>query len=220
MPNQNPNNATVRHALLPGKKVPECLVILDNTCAAGAQCPEVQASPIAAQALGGLQSALATTHVALGNRTSLGLELTAAIRALLLDFTALQGALRTYEAAVNVIAKGDANVINKAGLLSRDKSVPVTALGKVAVVYSKPGKHPGEAIITWPRGPGATGYALEVNYAPQNPTGSWSAIAPGTSRRRVVKGQAPATPFLVRIASMGSDGSQAEWSDPILATPL
>jgi hypothetical protein len=88
----------------------------------------------------------------------------------------------------------------------------------VAVVHSKPWKHPMEAQLTWPRAPGATGYAIEVNYTPQNPTGPWTALISGTGRRRIVKATAPGAQLLARVAALGSDGAQSDWSDPILVT--
>jgi hypothetical protein len=111
-------------------------------------------------------------------------------------------------------------VINKAGLLSRDQKTPAAALGKVTVVHTKPGKHPTEAILSWPAGPGATGYAIEVNFTPQNPTGTWVGLTSGSSRRRVVKGPTPGCQFLARVASLGSDGTQGDWYDAVLATAL
>jgi len=89
--------------------------------------------------------------------------------------------LRTYEAAVGVVAKGDAKVINKAGLLSRDNKAPPLPLGKVTVVHQKPGKHPAEGILSWPAAPGATGYAIRGQpprpATPRGPT-SRSPLAP------------------------------------------
>ncbi len=57
-----------------------------------------------------------------------------------------------------------------------------------------------------------------MNVTPQNPAGTWTAIAPGSSRRRVVKGPAPASQILARVAAVGSDGTQSDWSDPLLVT--
>lgn len=218
MSNQKPNHATVRHALLQGKTVPAGLSSLDNVCSAGAQSPEVQASPIAVQALGELQKAVTTAHASWTARQSLAQGLLAAIKALSLDYMAVKVALRTYEAAIGGLASGDANVINKAGLLSRDQKTLPATLGKVVGMRSKPGKRSTEAIITWPQGPGATGYALEANYAPQTPAGPWTPLTSASGRRRVVQSPTPGAQFLVRVASLGSGGTQSDWSDAILAT--
>jgi hypothetical protein len=77
-----------------------------------------------------------------------------------------------------------------------------------------------EAIVSWPAAPGATGYAIEVNFTPQAPNAVWTALTSGTGRRRVVKAPAPQAQLLVRVASLGSGGTQAEWSDPAMATAL
>jgi hypothetical protein len=218
MSNPKPVQATVRHGLLQKKTVPECLSTLDNTCAAGAQSPEVQGSAVAKQALAVLQTAVQTAHGSLSTKLSLAQALMAAAKALRVDFEAVKVALVTYEASVGAIAKGDATIINKAGLLSRTQKAPAAALGAVTTLHTKPGKVAGEAIISWPAGPGATGYAIEVNFTPANPAGPFTALTPGTGRRRVVKAPAPGAQFLARVASLGSGGTQAPWSDPILAT--
>jgi len=220
MSNQKPNQATVRRSLLQGKTVAACLSTLDNTCTAGGASPEVQGSVVTSQALTTLQKAVTSAHTSLTNRQSLAQALLAAIKVLKLDFDAVKVALRTYEAAVGALANGNAGVINRAGLLSRDQKAPPAALAKVASVRTKPGKRTMEAIVTWPAAPGATGYAIEVNVTPQTPTGPWVALTSGTGRRRTIKGPAPGAQFLVKVASLGSDGTQADWSDPILATAL
>jgi hypothetical protein len=215
----NANHASVRHALLAGKKVPECLATLDNVCATGEQCAEVQGSPATQQALVALQAAVKTANASLASKLSLAQALLAAAKALNLDFGAAQLALRSYEASVDALANGNAKIINKAGLLSRTKTTPAE-LGPVAVVRSKPGKHPAEAVLSWPAGPGATSYAIEVNFTPQDPSAPWIALKQGSSRRRVVKAPTPASQFLAHVASIAGDGTQSEWSDAILATTL
>ncbi len=219
MPNPSPNHATVRHTLLRGKKVPDALSTLDNVCSAGTQCAEVQASPIAANALGVLSAAVKTANDSLTKKLAAAQVLMAAAKDLKLDMLAVRVALGTYETAVAAIAKGDAAIINKAGLLARDqKPQPAAALGPVTTVRTKLGKLPGEAIVSWPAAPGATGYAIEINITPATPAGPWTAMIPGTGRRRVVKAPAPGAQVLVRVASLGSGGTQAPWSDAILAT--
>jgi hypothetical protein len=220
MPTTNPTRAAVQRSLLKGKTMAECLAALDNVCAAAAACSEVQASPIGVQAAAVLQKTVTAAHGDLTTKMALAQALLAAAKALNIDFVQIKGALGAYEAAVGVIADGNASVINKAGLPSRDLKAPPTALGKVAVVHSKVGTHPMEAILSWPKGPGATGYAIEVNFTPQSPDGTWVAQNPGSGRRRIVTGPTPGCQFLARVASLGSDGTQSDWSDAILATAL
>jgi hypothetical protein len=63
----------------------------------------------------------------------------------------------------------------------RDTKLEPKPLGKVSVLHRKPGKHSAESILSWPAAPGATGgYAIEVNYTPQNPQGPWTALTSGT----------------------------------------
>jgi len=215
----NSTRAVVRHTPLRGQPVAQCLSALATTCSAGAQCAEVQGSPVAVQALGGLKSAVTTAQGSLSKKQDADLAQKAAAKVLRTDYFAVGEAVRIYEAAVSAVAQGDAGIINKAGLLSREPhSTAPAPLGKVAVVRWKPGKHSADAILTWPKGPGATGYAIEVNYTPANPSGPWTALLSGTGRRRVVKAQAPGGQILVQVASLGSGGTQSEWSDPILVT--
>jgi hypothetical protein len=215
----NPMHTVVRHTSLRGQPVAKCLSALVTVCDTGAQCVEVQASPVALAALGALKSAVTTAQASLSKKQDADQAQRAAAKVLHIDFLAVGGAVRTYEAAVGTIAVGDAGVINKAGLLAREPKAPVPSpLGKVSVVHWKPGKHSAEAILSWPKAPGATGYAIEVSYTPQNPTGAWTALTSGTGRRRVVKAAAAGGQMLVRIAALGSGGTQSEWSDPVLVT--
>jgi hypothetical protein len=42
-----------------------------------------------------------------------------------------------------------------------------------------------EALLTWPAAPGATGYAIEVNWSPTVPNGTWvRAQATGSTESR------------------------------------
>src|SRR5689334_15829091 len=109
MSNNKPNQATVRRGLLEGKSIVEGLSALDNVCNAGAQCPEVQKSPLALQALAELQQMVTTAHEALTTKMSLSQALMAAIKALDLDYNEVKDALSTYEAMVVAVAKGNAS---------------------------------------------------------------------------------------------------------------
>jgi hypothetical protein len=218
MSDQKPTQATVRRGVLRRKPVPVCLSIVDSTCDAAAKCPEVLSSPVAQAALLLLQDALATTHGSLSSKLALAQQLMAATKALNHDFQALKAALGTFEAAVAALAKGSGALINKAGLPSRDLTSSPAELEAVAVVNTSPGKHAAEAILQWPAAPGATGYALEVNFTPQDPDGTWLAYSTAAGRRRVVKGPTPGCQFLVRVAAVASDGTRSAWSAVILAT--
>jgi hypothetical protein len=220
MANPNPQVSTVRRSLISRSSVATSLSTLTNVCTTGAQCPQVQASPIALQALGILQKSVSAAGVALTSKQAAAAALATARKSLQVDFKAVRIALTTYETAVTSIAGGSAAIITSAGLLARDQKVPAATLTAVSVVHAKPGKHATEAIISWPRAPGATGYALEASFAPQAATPTWVTLASGTGRRRVVKGPAAGAQFLVRVASLGSDGTQSDWSNPVMATAL
>jgi hypothetical protein len=218
MPVQNPKHAKVKHTPISKNKVGDSVKKLDAIVSAGTQSADVQNSPIAKQALSDLAGAVTNLHGAMSSKESLALALAAATKALGIDVTAASSALRTYESAVNTVADGDASVINKAGLTARDEKTPPSALGVVTDVRSKPGKLVTEAIVSWPAVPGATSYAMEVNYTPSNPSGTYTALASGSSRRRTIKGPTPASQFLARVAAVASDGTQSDWSAPIVVT--
>jgi hypothetical protein len=218
MANTNPSRATVRRALLQRKKVPDALASVANVCSTGNGCTEVKNDPIASAALAQLIQVSATAQDRLAKYLAAVQAVRATSKDLRTGFATVRTTLTTYEAAVNAIAHGDAGIINRAGLLARDDHTSAAALGKVSVLHSKLGKHDAEAIISWPAAPGATSYAIEVNVTPQNPSGTWTALQSGSSRRRVVKAPTPGAELLVRVAAIGSDGTQSEWSDTLLAT--
>ena len=218
MPDQKPSQATVRRGMRRRKAVPVCLSLLDNTCDTAAQCPEVLSSPVIEPALVLRLDAVATLHGSHAKKLLLAQQLRAASKAVTLDRGAVDAALGTYESAVAARANGNAAFINKAGLLSRDVSSPAATLDKVTVVHTKQGKHAAEAIISWPAAPGATSYAIEVNFTPQDPTSTWTPLSSAAGRRRVVKGPTPGCQFLVRVAAVTSDGIRSEWSEVRLAT--
>jgi hypothetical protein len=187
-------------------------------CTAGGQCSQVTGSATAKPALDALQKAANKAQGSLTTKLNLGLAFAAAIRSLRADLAAVSVALVAYESAVNGVASGDAAVITAAGCQARDTKPAQVPLGQVSVVHTKPGKHSMEAILSWPKGPGARGYAIEVSYTPQSPQGPWTALNSGTRRRRTVKGPTPGAQMLARVASLGSDGTQSEWSDVVLVT--
>lgn len=218
----NPEYATVRHTPLKKKTTAETVFTIANICATGAQSADVQNAPVALQALGILQKANATAQAGLTNKQSLAQALVLATQTLALDSVTLKVALDTYEAAINAIAAGNAAVINRAGLAARGAHPLPAALQAVVGVHSKPGKQVGQAIVAWPKAPGATGYAIEANYAPQSATVTWTALNAGTSRRRTLTAATPApgSQFLVRVASLAHDGTQSAWSSEIMVTTL
>ncbi len=218
MPSNQPKKATVRHTLVKDFKVADGLAVLDNVCSSGGQCQEVQNSALAKAALGNLQTTVTTAHTSLSMRKQLAQALMASIKALGIDYGQAKLALIAYEAAVNTVADGDASIINKAGLLSRDTSVPHAALGTVTGAKSKPGKVAKQAIVSWPEVAGATSYALQVNWTPQTAGSAYAPQPSGSSRRRVLTAPAPGAQFLVQIAALASDGVQSDWSDALLVT--
>jgi hypothetical protein len=214
----NPSHSKVKHIPLNQHKAAAGLASLANVVAAGNQSTAVQADPVAKTALGVLQAAVSQGQQALNNKLAAIQAHQTAIKALKIHFGAAGDALRSYEAAINILADGDGSVINQAGLLARAEKTPAAALGEVTVVHSKLGKAATEAIVYWPTVPGATSYAIEVNFTPSNPTGPFTALGSGTSRRRTITAPAPGAQFLCRVAAARSDGSQSAWSAPILVT--
>lgn len=216
----NPTHATVKRSLLKNKRMAEGLAALDTLCTAGAQCPAVMASPAAVQVLADLQAAVTTAKTSLTNKKALLQALLAAIQTLKIDFGEVKVTLASYESIVNFIAHGDSSVIIKAGCQARGPNGKPSILGQVTGLTSKPGKLPTEGILQWPVVTGATSYAIELNFTPENPAGPWTPIGPGSRRRRVVKTATPGGQLLARVAALGSDGTQTAWSDPLLVTTL
>jgi len=218
MSNPTTKPATVRRSLLARKSIASGLSALVATCNSGMQCPEVQASPIASQALLALQKAVGSASTTLSVKEAAAVAFASSSRALSTDFKTVRVALQTYETVIAGLAAGSAAIITNAGLTPRDQTPPIAALTAVSVVHAKPGKRSAEAIVSWPAAPGATGYALEACFAPQAATPTWTALASGSGRRRTVKGPSAGAQFLVRVASLGSDGTQSDWSNPVMAT--
>jgi uncharacterized phage infection (PIP) family protein YhgE len=216
--NTSPSNAAVRRQLKGRKRPPDFVSAVAAVAAAGAQSPDVQGSAAGAASLAVLQKALTTAQTGLSTKQAALLMLLAAIKAFKGDIVALQAALSSYEGVVNTLAAGNAAIINKAGLLSRDTKSPATALSPVSTVSSKLGKATMEAIVSWPEAPGATSYAIQVNFTPQTASSAWTALGSGSRRTRVVKTPTAGAQFLVQVAALSSDGTQSAWSASILAT--
>lgn len=215
--NPNPNRTTVRRTLLRGKKIADAISTLLNVCSAGATSPEVQASPIAMQAFLALQADVKSASDSLTSKQKLVQALMTAIKDLTQSFNAAKVSLSTYETVVDVIAAGDGVILNKAGLLSRSEKSPKLPLGDISKLRSRLGKHPGEAVVAWAGAVSADNYAVEVNFTPTNPAGPWTPGGTSSRRTRLVTAPTQGAQFLVRVAPIASDGTQAAWSDPILA---
>jgi hypothetical protein len=211
--------SVVRHTAIAHKARAESLVKLDAMCAAGAQCPEVQASPMAVITLESVQASVAVAHASVTTEQDDATKYRASTQALRVDFAAMDGALRLYERAVGTLANGDAAIIAEAGLPSRLLYTPRSALGEMTAVTGKPGTREAEARLSWPAVKGATGYAVEVCFAPDSLDGpSWTALANSNRRTRVIKAPARGAQILARVAPVRGDGTQSAWSAPILVT--
>jgi hypothetical protein len=216
---QDPTTSVVKRRTLDGKNVPDALSAMTNTCSAGAQCPEVQASPVATAALADLQSNVATASAALTSKLQLDQDSKTAKKKLFKAFSKVKSSLATYETSVNGISAGDGSVINKAGLEARaDNKPPATPVEKVSKVTTAPGKASSQARIQWPATPGADHFEVQVNLTPQNTAATWSSLGTCTRRTKVVTAASAGAQLLVRVAAIASDGTRADWSDAILAT--
>ena len=216
-PSTTNKHARAKSPLGKNMSVADSLTKLDAVCNAGTTCTEVQANPVSAGALTALIATVGTAKKSLAKRLDLIAQLQAANKDLQVDFGKVRVAARTYTTSVDGVALGDSQIINKAGLTAHTVTISTgSPLEKVGVLRSKQGKHLSEAILTWPKAAGATSYAIEVNLNPNSPTPTWIGLTPGTGRRRVVKASAPGGQLVARVASLGTDGSQADWSDPLL----
>src|SRR5580692_3864004 len=150
MPSDNPEHCKVRPIVVTPRKAADGIVKLQNVCRSGANCAAVQSAPVAKEALAELSTRVGKAQGALTARLGLATSLAEAIKTLGKDFGAAMSKLRTYEAAVNAFAAGDGSLIGKAGLATREPRASKPALGVVTTVEWTAGKHPGEAILTWP----------------------------------------------------------------------
>ena len=210
--------ATVKSRPLSVYKAAACVTDLKAQIAAGKSCPAVQSSPLAKKALDAQQASVAILSAMLTTKANCIKALAAATKAITTQFPKVVGRTRLYESAVDDIAHGDAAIITAAGVLSRDESTPAAALGIVTDVTSKPGKAAKETVVTWPKVPGATSYAMQANLDAAAPTGPYTALPSGSSRRRVILAPARGAQILVQIAAVASDGTQSAWCAPVLAT--
>jgi hypothetical protein len=209
--------ATVRRGLRTRKGQPGALSTLGEICKAGAQSKEVQSSKVASSALADLNAVVGTANGSLAVVKAKELELLTALRALQKDAKAVGRALSTYEAAVLDFSDGDPAAAAGAGVKTGPRA-PSSDLARPVDVRARPSTNPMEAVLAWPAAPGATSYAVQLNFAPESPTPSWNDGGSATGRRRVLKGPAPGAQMLARVASIAADGRRSEWSDPVLVT--
>jgi hypothetical protein len=210
----------VRRTPVNRRPAPRIVSVIEEICDAGAACEAVRSSPAAGPALAQLQAALARASETLSDRIALGAGFKAALRALHLDYKVARAALRNYETVVGAVAGGDAALINEAGLLSSDDG-PETRIepGKVTGLKTRPGERATEALLSWRAIRGAAGYVIAVSLAAESPDGPWTLLGAGDRRpHRIVNGPIPRARFLARVAALRTDGTPAEWSDPILVT--
>jgi hypothetical protein len=210
--------ATVKHTPLNVHKAADGVQKIEAMIAAGTASPDVQGSPVTKQALADVGTAVAPVAATISVKENAIATLNGARKSLTKQFTALEIVTRTYETAVNSLAAGDGAVIAKAGCLTRDQKTPKAALAEVTGVTSKLGKAAKEAVVSWPKVPGATSYALQANFTPATPAGPFTPLPSGSSYRRTITAPAPGAQFLVQIAAVASDGTQSAWCPPYLVT--
>jgi hypothetical protein len=191
---------------------------LQGVVTSGTASSAVQGSALAKQALADVQTALAPFAAAVTAKTNAEIALDAARKVLTVQFNVAAVAIRSYEVAVSALAGGDPAVITGAGLLTRDAKTPAAALGAVKDLRSTLGKAAKEAFLRWPLVPGATSYAIQVNWTPSAATAVWTALPNGTSRRRLVVAPTQGAQFMAQVAAIRSDGTQSAWCDAILVT--
>jgi hypothetical protein len=212
------SNSTVKRTPLSVHEPDAGVTAVQAIVAAGTASPEVQASPVAKAALADLETALSPVPATLTSKANAATALSAARTALTTQFAEVEVATRTYEASVNGISGGDPAIIARAGLLVRGQRTPAAALGVVTDVRGTPGKQVKQSILQWPEVPGATSYAIQVNWTPATPAGPWTALTSASSRRRVITAPAQGVQFLAQVAAISSDGTQSAWCDAILVT--
>lgn len=218
MPDENPNRCTVRCGKLTRLTPPESLVVAQTICTSGAQSGAVQGSPIAQAALGELAASVQEAQGLLQAKMNLVTALRGAISALNAGMADVRRKLAVYEGAVDSIADGNMAVINEAGLDARAIKPPPAQLEPVKSVRSRPGKTSSWAVLSWPAAAGAGSYAVGVNFNPTTPDGPWTTFTAASNRSRAVQAPAAGAQFLARVASVGRDGTQSDWSPTILVT--
>jgi hypothetical protein len=218
MSKQTEAPATLWRTPLHNLSVPQILDRIRAICAAGAVCPQVQASRAAKQALGRLSQARENANAAQAKKAGLVAELAAASSAFKVDYSVAGTALRAYERMAGNVSGGDPAVLSEAGLGSDDLPETVPIPRKVTGVRSRPGEHAREARVAWDQARGAEGYAIQIHVgALDDPRSKWVDLPAGNRRAyRLVTASTPGARFHVRVAAIGRDRVTMEWSDPVL----
>jgi hypothetical protein len=212
--NHNGSRARVARTPLPVKSASGGLAAIEGVCRVAAQSKRILLSPPGHQALDDVQAAVKTANGSLASKQELTALLALACKAAGNDAAELVIAVRLYETAVAAVARGNASILRAAGFEPRvrDRS---GVFGTVTGMKSKPGTHAMDVLVSWPAVPCAKTYAVEVSYTAGGP---WHPAGTSGGRRRLLKGRAPASQLLVRVAAIKADGTRAAWSDPILVT--
>jgi hypothetical protein len=210
--------STVKRTPLNVHKAAAGVTTLNATILAGNNSPAVQGDPLTKQALATLATVVGALGTNVNGKANALATLGTSRKALTTQFTAVEVATRAYEQAVNLLSGGDPAIITAAGLLVRDTKTPTAALGAIKDFRSTLGKAAKEAVLHWPAVKGATSYAIQVNWTPATPTGPWTAIPSGSSRRRLIVAPTQGLQFLAQVAAISSDGTQSAWCDAILVT--
>ena len=128
----NPARSIVKHTILDPHNPAAALQFLDAVVAAGAQCPEVQADPLAKQAQADLAADVATAHATLTAKATAHTGFVSSATALRNGMVVATSALGTYETSVDAVADGSGPVITKAGLAARGAKPPPAARSSAA----------------------------------------------------------------------------------------
>lgn len=220
MSHNDPTPAVVRPTPLSHLSIPNIIATVARICAAAADCAEVQSSRATRSALVVLRRALERAQASLARRTAAAKALAAAKRKLKIEYSVALTAARAYEKMVDRIAGGQAAAIREAGLPSTEDEPPTAPTPrKVTRLRGRPGKRAREAMLWWDATRGATRYAMQVKYTPDDPAAPWVPLEVGTRRRyRTLTAPRPGARLLVRVAAVGTDGAPGEWSNPVLVT--
>ncbi len=171
---------------------------------------------MATATLGDLKTANATMRTTLVSHTALVVSYRASCKAVLQANSALETATSAYMSAVDNIAGGDAAIITRAGLLSRDGVTRIMDAAVPENLHGETTKVSAEAIAAWDIAAGASAYRLKVNFTPSDPT-KWVELSPGRARPRTITPPAPPLQLLPPVASIGSEES-SDWCAPVMLT--
>jgi hypothetical protein len=219
MSDESPKRSTVRGGMITKMASAPAIVAVKAVCTQGMTSPVVQGSTIATEALLELAVAAQAWQEELTTNTSLVQQLRASNKALGGLGQTARKKLQTYGTSVDELAGGDAAVITAAGLPSRPIKSPPAGLEPVKKVRFRPGKMQAQAILSWPEARGAGSYVVQVSFTPETmEDGPWTTYTAAANQSRTVTAPAPRAQFLARVASVGRDGKQSDWTAPVLVT--